>query len=299
VSFYQDAVLPWLTHLAMRQQRLVPYRTRVKSGAEGYVLEIGIGPRLNLPFYGAGVKQVIGLDPSPRLLEIADGAGRRSAIPVQLIEGAAEAIPLERESVATVVTTWTMCSIPDANRALSEVRRVLKRRGRLLFVEHGRAPEQSVQWWQDHLTPAWKRISGGCHLNRAIADIVRTNGFNIEKASCWLYAGAETDDRSGIWPRSFANTITYSRLLFGPSAGDINRPPSMKTTSPLDLIVNPHGPPVLLYSKASAPSQISPIQPNATISPAKPVAASATKNRSAPCMVMPQGHPASLSGGAH
>jgi ubiquinone/menaquinone biosynthesis C-methylase UbiE len=179
MSFYQETVLPWLTHLAMRQERLVPYRTRVASGAEGRVLEIGIGPGLNLPFYGSGVEQVIGLDPSAKLLELANDAGRRSAIPVELIEGTAEAIPLERGSVETVVTTWTMCSIPDVNRALSEVRRVLKPGGRLLFVEHGRAPEQSVHWWQDRLTPAWSRLSGGCHLNRAIANIIRDNGFEL------------------------------------------------------------------------------------------------------------------------
>ena len=181
MSLYRDTVLPWLTHLAMRQAQLVPYRTRVASGATGRVLEIGIGPGLNLPFYGPTVKQIIGLDPSPRLLEIALDAGQKTNVPLALIKGTAEAIPLRNKTVDTVVTTWTMCSIADLNQTLSEARRVLKRDGKLLFVEHGRAPEASVQWWQDHLTPAWKRISGGCHLNRAIADIVRTNGFNIEK----------------------------------------------------------------------------------------------------------------------
>ncbi len=179
MSFYQDTVLPWLTQLAMRQERLVPYRTRVASGAAGRVLEIGIGPGLNLPFYGAGVRQVIGLDPSPTLLQMARRNGR-DRIPLELVEGTAEAIPLDRESVDTVVTTWTMCSIPDANRALSEVRRVLKPGGKLLFVEHGRAPDQNVRWWQDRLTPAWSRLSGGCHLNRAIADIIRSNGFELD-----------------------------------------------------------------------------------------------------------------------
>jgi ubiquinone/menaquinone biosynthesis C-methylase UbiE len=179
MSFYRHSILPWLTHLAMRQERLVPYRTRVASGATGRVLEIGIGPGFNLPFYGAGVRQVIGLDPSAKLLETAQRTGRRSAIPVELVEGTAEAIPLERESVDTVLTTWTLCSIPDVNRAVSEVRRVLKPSGKLLFVEHGRAPEPRVQWWQDHLTPAWKPLSGGCHLNRAIADILRSNGFDV------------------------------------------------------------------------------------------------------------------------
>src|SRR5215831_11364189 len=99
MSLYQDTILPWLTHLAMRQERLVPYRTRMASGATGRVLEIGIGPGLNLPLYGVGVKQVVGLDPSPKLLEIAQDTARRSVFPVELIEGTAEAIPLERASV--------------------------------------------------------------------------------------------------------------------------------------------------------------------------------------------------------
>jgi ubiquinone/menaquinone biosynthesis C-methylase UbiE len=91
---------------------------------------------------------------------------------VELIEGSAEAIPLENNSVDTVVTTWTLCSIPDADRALREMHRVLRPTGRLLFVEHGRAPEPNVRWWQDHLTPVWKRIGGGCHLNRAIQMLI-------------------------------------------------------------------------------------------------------------------------------
>ncbi|MEK9281477.1 class I SAM-dependent methyltransferase [Bradyrhizobium sp. ISRA442] len=179
MSFYQDRMLPWLTHLAMRQAQLVPYRTRVASAATGRVLELGIGPGLNLGFYGPSVTQIIGIDPSSKLLEIARDAGRRHASHLELIEGSAEAIPLENASVDTVVTTWTMCSIPDVSRALSEARRILKPDGQLLFVEHGRAPEARVQWWQDHLTPPWKVIAGGCHLNRAIADLIRGNGFAV------------------------------------------------------------------------------------------------------------------------
>jgi ubiquinone/menaquinone biosynthesis C-methylase UbiE len=181
MSLYQDTILPWLTHLAMRQAQLVPYRTRVASGATGQVLEMGIGPGLNLPFYGPHVERIIGLDPSPKLLEIARDAGRRSEVPLELIEGTAEAIPLETGSIDTVLTTWTMCGIPDVNSALSEARRVLKPGGKLLFVEHGRAPEPRVQWWQDHLTPPWKCLAGGCHLNRAIADLIRNNGFAVEE----------------------------------------------------------------------------------------------------------------------
>lgn len=199
MSFYKDQILPWLTHLSMRQARLVPYRTRVVSGATGRVLEIGIGSGLNLPFYDATVKQVIGIEPSLKLLNMARDAGSRNTKALELIEGTAEAIPIESASIDTVVTTWTMCSIPKVGSALAEMRRVLKPDGQLLFVEHGRAPEAPVQWWQDHLTPAWKHLSGGCHLNRAIEDIIQMAGFRIDhldkgymrgpKAMTFMYEG--------------------------------------------------------------------------------------------------------------
>jgi len=181
MSFYHDRILPWLTHLAMQQSRLAPYRDRVISGASGRVLEVGIGSGLNLPRYRSGVDRIIGLDPSPKLLAMAHASARASAMPVELIEGSAEAIPIEDRAVDTVVTTWTMCSVPDVGRALQEMRRVLRPGGRLLFVEHGRAPEPRVRWWQDHLNPGWKRLAGGCHLNRAIEELIAGAGFQFER----------------------------------------------------------------------------------------------------------------------
>jgi ubiquinone/menaquinone biosynthesis C-methylase UbiE len=199
MDFHRDYILPWLTHLAMRQARLVPYRTRVVSGAKGRVLEIGIGSGLNLPFYGQNVKQIVGIEPSPRLLDMARKAARRSRSHLELVKGTAEAMPIDSASIDTVVTTWTMCSIPNVDGALAEMRRVLRPGGSLLFVEHGRAPESRVRWWQDHLTPAWKCLSGGCHLNRAIEDLVQRAGFRIEhiekgymrgpKAMTFMYEG--------------------------------------------------------------------------------------------------------------
>src|SRR6516165_9377795 len=133
MSLYRDTVLPWLTHLAMRQAQLVPYRTRVASGATGRVLEIGIGPGLNLPFYGPTVKQVIGLDPSPRLLDIALDAGQKTNAPLAPVKGTAEAPPSRNKTVVTVVATWAMCSLADLNHTRSVARRVVKRDGKLLF----------------------------------------------------------------------------------------------------------------------------------------------------------------------
>ena len=145
MSFYEERILPWLIHLSMRQTRLAPYRARVVSTARGRVLEVGIGSGLNVPFYRRNVNQVVGLEPSPKLLAMVHKAARQSQIPLRLIEGTAEAIPIEDRNIDTVVTTWTMCSIPDVERALQEMRRVLRPDGRLLFVEHGRAPEAGVR----------------------------------------------------------------------------------------------------------------------------------------------------------
>jgi ubiquinone/menaquinone biosynthesis C-methylase UbiE len=180
MGFYQDQIVPLLINLSMRQKNLVAYRDRIVPAATGRVLEIGIGSGLNLPLYSPSVQHVIGLDPSPSLLEMARGAQRRN-LPVDFIEGSAEGIPLEKASIDTVVTTWTLCSIPDADRALREMHRVLKPAGRLLFVEHGRAPDPNVVWWQDRLTPIWKRLGGGCHLNRAIGSLIEGAGFQFER----------------------------------------------------------------------------------------------------------------------
>ena len=163
----------------MRNRELLPYRERVVSSARGKVLEIGIGSGLNLPFYGSCVEEILGLDPAPRLVAMAQEAAERNRAPVTLVTGSAETIPIGDSTVDTVVTTWTLCSIPDAAAALQEMRRVLKPGGQLLFVEHGLAPEESVRRWQNRLTPVWSRIGGGCHLNRPIRTLIESAGFGV------------------------------------------------------------------------------------------------------------------------
>ncbi len=180
MGFYRRCVVPHLTNLSMRQGPLMPFRQRVIGAAERRVLEIGIGSGLNLPLYGAPVTSVVGLEPSPDLLRMARAQAARAAVPVQLLDASAEAIPLDAGSVDTVVTTWTLCTIPNASLALAEMRRVLRPGGALLFVEHGRAPEQGVARWQDRLDPLWSRLAGGCHLNRKMDDLVTHAGFRIE-----------------------------------------------------------------------------------------------------------------------
>jgi ubiquinone/menaquinone biosynthesis C-methylase UbiE len=181
MGFYNDVILPRLIDLAMRNKQLRPFRERVVGAAEGRVLEIGVGSGRNLPFYRAAAREIYALEPAPRLVAMARNAPRATTMPVTFIEASAEAIPLDEHSVDTVVMTWTLCSIPEAVAALAEMRRVLRPGGRLMFVEHGQAPDARVRWWQDRLTPVWRRIGGGCHLNRPIRGMIESAGFRIDR----------------------------------------------------------------------------------------------------------------------
>lgn len=179
MGFYERQILPRLIAQAMKHGDLAAYRLRVVTAARGRVLEVGIGSGLNLPFYGPSVEQVFGLDPSGELLALAERQNEASGRDLHLLKASADAIPLEDDTVDTAVMTWTLCSIPHATQALSEIRRVLKANGDLLFVEHGAAPDQGVAAWQDRITPVWKHIAGGCHLNRDVAGLLRGSGFTI------------------------------------------------------------------------------------------------------------------------
>ena len=178
MGFYYDHIVPHLVNLAMRNRLLKAYRERIVGLAEGRVLEIGIGSGLNLPFYTEHATEILGLEPHPKLLEMASPKSRRDR--ATLIEGSAESIPLDRASVDTILVTWTLCSIPDLSRALSEMHRGLKPGGQLLLVEHGLAPDEEVRTWQHRLTPLWKRLAGGCHFDRPIADLVASAGFRFK-----------------------------------------------------------------------------------------------------------------------
>lgn len=166
-DFFEEHLRPWLLHRAMSHGPLRPYRERVVGQARGRVLEIGVGSGLNLPYFGSEVDALVGLDPSRPLLDRARAAAARLSVPAEFIEGLAEELPFEDRSFDTALCTFTLCSVTDPARVLDELRRVLRPNGRLLFVEHGRAPERSVAAWQDRLAPCWCRLSGGCHLNRA------------------------------------------------------------------------------------------------------------------------------------
>ena len=179
MSLYERFVVPKLIDLAMRQQPILKYRREVVPAARGRVLEVGVGSGRNLPLYRDGVDEVVGIDPSERLLEMARQRATEAAVPVSLRRGSATAIELDDASVDTVVMTWTLCSIPDPRAAFAEMRRVLKPGGRLLFVEHGLSRDPGVARWQHRLTPVWRRLAGGCHLDRKIDDLVCAAGFEL------------------------------------------------------------------------------------------------------------------------
>jgi len=198
MSFYDRWILPWLIELSMRNKEARRYRERVIPRATGRVLEVGIGSGLNFPFYGAGVRHLFALEPSPELRKMAGRRTKGANFTMEFLDRSAEEIPLERASVDTVVTTWTLCTIPDAIRALHEMKRVLKPGGALLFVEHGLAPEPGVRAWQHRLNPLWNRIGGGCNLNRKIDALITDSGFR--------FAELHTEYIKGLKPLSF----TYS-----------------------------------------------------------------------------------------
>lgn len=179
MGFYERRILPRLIDLAMRQKPFLALRERLVGDARGRVLDIGIGSGLNIPLYRRDLEEVIGIDPSPGLLERARKHVPWTHFPVRLWEGKAESLPLDDRSIDTVVLTWTLCSIADPAKALSEVRRVLKPGGSLLFIEHGRAEGDRVQRVQDRLTPLWRRLAGGCHLNRRIDRLIEDAGLRI------------------------------------------------------------------------------------------------------------------------
>ncbi|MEO0436485.1 MAG: class I SAM-dependent methyltransferase [Pseudomonadota bacterium] len=153
-------------------------RQKIVPAAEGRVLEIGIGTGLNLSYYDQSrVTQLIGLDPSQASWELAKRHAQSLSFPVEFIAASAEAIELDAASIDSVVVTYSLCTIPDPVSALEGIRRVLKPDGKLLFTEHGRAPDESVRRWQDRLNRVWGLIAGGCHLNRDIPNILERGGF--------------------------------------------------------------------------------------------------------------------------
>lgn len=203
MAFYTDRLLPHLVHWTLRGGPFRELRRDCVRGLSGTVLEVGFGSGLNLPWYPREVAKLWVIEPSKEARRMAREAIAAAPFPVEPLGGpvaaTAEAIPLPDGAVDAVVSTWTLCTIPDVERALREMRRVLAPTGQLRFVEHGRSPEPRVARWQDRLTPLQKRLAGGCHLNRPIDRLIEGAGFRLDrierfyirgpKIGTYLYAG--------------------------------------------------------------------------------------------------------------
>jgi ubiquinone/menaquinone biosynthesis C-methylase UbiE len=182
MGLYSKYVLPRFIDIAMRNKDSKHLRSEWVPRARGKVLEVGIGSGLNLCFYSPGVEHVYGVDPSAELQRMARKRTLGRPVRVEFLSQSAEdELPLPEQTIDTVLMTWTLCSIPDPLKALYQMRRVLKPDGRLIFIEHGRAPDPGVAAWQDRLNPMWKRIAGGCHLNRKVDELLIQAGFQIDE----------------------------------------------------------------------------------------------------------------------
>jgi ubiquinone/menaquinone biosynthesis C-methylase UbiE len=180
-QFYEERILPHVIDLTCRSKPTNRQRAKIVPLAGGDVLEIGFGSGLNLPWYDADkVRKLWALEPSAGMRRKATPAVRASALDVEFIDLPGEEIPLADDSVDTVVVTYTLCTIPDPGIALSGIRRVLKPGGALLYCEHGKAPDAGVYDWQVRLNPAWRRLAGGCNLERDIPDLIESAGFSIK-----------------------------------------------------------------------------------------------------------------------
>ena len=181
MSLYDKYVIPELIKFVCGREQFTQQRQAILPHAHGTVLDIGIGAGANLPFYQRDkVKHIFGLEPSQRLQEKASELAASIDREIEFINNGAEDIPLQNNSVDTAVITFTMCSIAEIQQAMEETRRVLKPGGQLLFCEHGMAPDARIQRWQNRLNPMWKKLAGGCHLNRDIPELIRQAGFKIE-----------------------------------------------------------------------------------------------------------------------
>lgn len=198
---YDRYLLPYLIDCACGMKAVQRERAALIPRASGRVLEVGIGTGRNLPFYDrTRLGSLCGLDPAAQMHRLARRRAAQAQLEVELLDLPAEKIPADDGSFDTVVSTFTLCTISDAAQALREMRRVLKPGGHLLFCEHGLAPDQSVRRWQHRLTPLWKPLAGGCHLDRDIAGLLEAGGFRVvdmqrrylpgPRAMTYVYSGS-------------------------------------------------------------------------------------------------------------
>jgi ubiquinone/menaquinone biosynthesis C-methylase UbiE len=179
MNLYEKYILPKVIDWSCKQNSNNKQRQKVVPLASGNVLEIGIGSGLNLPYYGNKVQNLVAIDPSIEMWN--ENKVNTETLPFgfNFVKAFAENIPEDNNSFDTVLMTYTLCSIPDTDKAFIEIKRVLKPNGKLIFCEHGKAPDKAIQKWQNLINPLWKKIGGGCMLNRDIPSIIEDNGLKI------------------------------------------------------------------------------------------------------------------------
>jgi ubiquinone/menaquinone biosynthesis C-methylase UbiE len=192
VGFYEDEILPRAVDVLLGGRQFARLRARVAAELEGEVLEVGFGSGRNVPHYPPALARVRAVDPATVGRKLAAKRVAASPVPIEYIGLDGEELPLEDESVDHVLTTWTLCTIPKVDRALAEVRRVLRSGGALHFLEHGRSPDPKVVRWQDRLTPIQRRIAGGCHLNRPIDRLVGDAELEVTHLDNYYMRGPKT-----------------------------------------------------------------------------------------------------------
>jgi ubiquinone/menaquinone biosynthesis C-methylase UbiE len=192
VGLYRDHILPRLENRVLSGRQYSELRRRVVRGLEGEVLEVGFGSGLNVPHYPLAVEHVFAVDPATVGRKLAAARVAESAVRIDFVGLDGQDLPLDDGSVDHALTTWALCTIPDVGRALGEIRRVLRPGGTLHFLEHGRSPEPDVARWQDRLTPLQRRLAGGCHLNRPIADLIAGSGLRIERLDNFYVDGPKS-----------------------------------------------------------------------------------------------------------
>ena len=189
VGFYQDQVLPRLQDKVMGRKPNRAVRARVCEGLHGAVVEIGFGTGLNTGYYPPDVTKVVAIEPSQVCMRIAEPRVAKSSIPVEYGGLTGERLDLPSGEFDAVLSTWTLCTIPNVDAALAEIRRVLKPGGSFHFVEHGHAPDEKVARWQARMEPLNKRLAGGCHLTRHMSDDIQRAGFTIEAIDTYYFKG--------------------------------------------------------------------------------------------------------------
>jgi ubiquinone/menaquinone biosynthesis C-methylase UbiE len=190
MGIYTERVLPHIVNAACGMKVTNPLRQRVCEGLQGDVVEIGFGSGLNVPFYPASVRSVAAVEPADVGWKLASKRLARTTVPVRRAGLDGQSLPFGDDTYDAALTTWSLCTIPDAATALLEVRRVLKPGGTLHFVEHGLAPDEGVRRWQHRLEPIQKRVVGGCHLTRPIVDMLKAAGFTITELDVFYEKGA-------------------------------------------------------------------------------------------------------------